>query len=96
MSNHERDSSRSPAGDDALDREAVLAGLGAEVLEDLGETGKSSGRRPQGGGRGERSGGGRNERSGGGERAPRATGTESAAPRRNRNRRRTRGGQSTD
>ena len=72
------------------------AGLGAEVLEDLGETGKSSGRRPQGGGRGERSGGGRNERSGGGERAPRATGTESAAPRRNRNRRRTRGGQSTD
>ena len=35
------------------------AGLGAEVLEDLGETGKSSGRRPAAGGRGARDGGGR-------------------------------------
>ncbi|GAA2733703.1 DEAD/DEAH box helicase [Pedococcus aerophilus] len=86
-----------------------LAGLGAEVLEDLGETGKSSGRRPAGGGRSGRDGGrdsGRdNARSGGrdagrdsgrGERrsdsAPRAEGDAAAKPRRNRNRRRTRGG----
>jgi superfamily II DNA/RNA helicase len=34
-----------------------LAGLDAEVLEDLGETGKSSGRRPAAGGRGGRDGG---------------------------------------
>src|SRR6476469_213824 len=43
--------------------EQKLAGLDAEVLEDLGETGTSSGRRPAGGGRsgrdGSRSGGGR-------------------------------------
>ena len=32
----------------------TLAGLDAEVLEDLGETGKSGGRRPQGAGRGGR------------------------------------------
>ena len=46
------------------------AGLGAEVLEDLGETGKSSGRRSTGGGRdgGGRDGGGRDggRRDGGG------------------------------
>lgn len=53
-----------------------LAGLDAEVLEDLGETGKSGGRRPQGGGasgRGSRDGG-RGSRDGG--RAPRDGGRE--------------------
>jgi superfamily II DNA/RNA helicase len=84
-----------------------LAGLDAEVLEDLGETGKSSGRRPQGGGRSGRGQGGRDggrdggreggNRSGGrdGGRRPQAgseSGEGSAKPRRNRNRRRTRGG----
>jgi superfamily II DNA/RNA helicase len=82
-----------------------LAGLGAEVLEDLGETGKSSGRRPAGGGRdggrshdgGSRDGGGRGRDVGrGGERradkVPAEGGDAAAKPRRNRNRRRTRGG----
>ncbi len=94
-----------------------LAGLGAEVLEDLGETGKSSGRRPgaggpsrDGGGRdggrgrdgGSRDSGGRGGRDSsrdggrGGERrtesAPSEAGDAAAKPRRNRNRRRTRGG----
>ncbi|GGB72526.1 DEAD/DEAH box helicase [Knoellia flava] len=84
------------------------AGLDAEELEDLGETGKSSGRRPAGGrgsrGRdggsrdgGSREGGrGRGSRDGGRPRDGAASGeagTEgSAAPRRNRSRRRTRGG----
>jgi superfamily II DNA/RNA helicase len=84
--------------------EQKLAGLDAEVLEDLGETGKSSGRRPQGGGATGRSSrdGGRGSRDGGrgGERrepaprsdAPRTEGDAPAKPRRNRNRRRTRGG----
>lgn len=47
----------------------TLAGLDAEVLEDLGETGKRhtpSGGRSGQGGRGERTGGGRGERTGGG------------------------------
>ncbi|MFC7487700.1 DEAD/DEAH box helicase [Knoellia sp. CPCC 206453] len=95
--------------------EQTRAGLGAETLEDLGETGKSGGRRPSGGGsrdggRGSGDGGsrdgGRGSRDGGrggrdGDRArseaprvsadaPAAEG--SAAPRRNRNRRRTQGG----
>ena len=85
------------------------AGLGAEVLEDLGETGKSSGRRGGGGGgggdrdRGDRGGrGGERDRGGrGGERGGRSESRPAAtspsanagdAPRRNRNRRRTRGG----
>ncbi len=42
-----------------------LAGLDAEVLEDLGETGKSSGRRPAGGGRERRRDGGRDGARGG-------------------------------
>ncbi len=82
-------------------------GLGAEVLEDLGETGKSSGRRAgpgdRGGDRGGRGGdrGGDRDRGGrggdrGGERGGRpASAPESTdAPRstRNRSRRRTRGG----
>jgi superfamily II DNA/RNA helicase len=69
-------------------------GLGAEVLEDLGETGKGAGRRgPTGGdrgGRGPRSGGsGGSSRPASRDDAP-AEGAE--RPRRNRNRRRTRGG----
>jgi superfamily II DNA/RNA helicase len=73
------------------------AGLGAEVIEDLGETGKSSGRRgggrPAPAGRDER-GAGRGERSGRTERSsePREGGEGTAKPRRSRNRRRTRGG----
>jgi superfamily II DNA/RNA helicase len=69
------------------------AGLEAEVLEDLGETGKSSGRRAGGrpsGGRGDRSGG-RPERSA----EPRDGGEGSSKPRRSRNRRRTRGGEAS-
>jgi len=73
------------------------AGLDAEVLEDLGETGKSSGRRGAGGrGTGHSDhGSARTERSGG--RPERSTesreGSEGASkPRRSRNRRRTRGG----
>ena len=73
------------------------AGLDAERIEDLGETGKSSGRRSgggrggSGGGRGGNGGGRGGERSGQGE----ATGDGESRPRRrNRNRRRTRGGQS--
>ena len=84
-------------------------GLGAEVLEDLGETGKGAGRRgPGGGDRGNRAGLGRGGRSGdsrggrGGEShdssrpasrdgdAPADGGAD--RPKRNRNRRRTRGG----
>ncbi|MBM6405196.1 DEAD/DEAH box helicase [Phycicoccus sp. CSK15P-2] len=73
------------------------AGLDAEELEDLGETGRSGGRGPRGGGRdagrgnrdGGRGRGGRGERSEG-------RGSEqregSERPRRRRNRRRTRGG----
>ena len=83
-------------------------GLDAEVLEDLGETGKSSGRRPQGGGGGRSRGGRDGGRGDGGsrrsqDRAPREGGsgeggsgeggTREGAPRRRRNRRRTRGGQ---
>ncbi len=81
------------------------AGLDAEELEDIGETGKSGGRR-QGGGRSGggrsgsgRSGGGRSGggRSGGGERSGGGRGegdSSDGRPRRRRNRRRTRGGQS--
>ncbi|WP_435202964.1 DEAD/DEAH box helicase [Janibacter sp. GS2] len=79
-------------------------GLDAEELEDVGETGKSGGRRQGGGGSGGgRSGGGRSGggRSGGGERSGGGRGEakgESAGsegrPRRRRNRRRTHGGQS--
>ena len=72
-------------------------GLDAERIEDLGETGKSSGRRSgggrggNGGGRGGNGGGRGGERSGQGE----AKGDGESRPRRrNRNRRRTRGGQS--
>jgi len=88
------------------------AGLDAEELEDLGETGKSSGRRPAAGGRGARGRDGGREggrdggsRDGGRGRGSRESGRArdgassgeagaegSAAPRRNRNRRRTRGG----
>ncbi|WP_277454654.1 DEAD/DEAH box helicase [Janibacter sp. DB-40] len=72
------------------------AGLDAEELEDVGETGKSGGRR-QGGGR---SGGGRSGgrdgggRSGGQSEAKGDSGSSEGRPRRRRNRRRTRGGQS--
>jgi superfamily II DNA/RNA helicase len=105
--------------------EQTRAGLGAEKLEDLGETGKSGGRRPSGGrggrdsgpregGRGSRDGGrgARDAGSHGGTRdaGPRDGGARSSerprseapqtggegegtdAPRRNRSRRRTRGG----
>ena len=71
-------------------------GLDAERIEDLGETGKSSGRRSgggrggNGGGRGGNGGGRGGERSGQGE----AKGDGESRPRRRRNRRRTRGGQS--
>ncbi|PRY62991.1 superfamily II DNA/RNA helicase [Knoellia remsis] len=95
------------------------AGLDAEEIEDLGETGKAGGRRPQGGGRGGRAGrGGRDGERGGrggrggerggrgrdGERGARAersdarsgeSGEGDAPRRRNRNRRRTRGGKPT-
>ncbi|MCT1618811.1 DEAD/DEAH box helicase [Janibacter hoylei] len=71
-------------------------GLDAERIEDLGETGKSGGRR-SGGGRGG-NGGGRGTGGGrGGERAGgqgEAKGDGDRPRRRNRNRRRTRGGQS--
>lgn len=75
--------------------EQTRAGLGAEELEDLGETGKrqGKGRGAAGSGgsgrsRGERSGGPRDERSGG----PRDAADEGESrPRRARNRRRTRG-----
>jgi superfamily II DNA/RNA helicase len=68
-------------------------GLAAEELEDLGETGKSTGRRGQGGGHSGRAQGGERGQGGSGrERGEkRAEGSESA-PRRRRNRRRTRGG----
>ena len=83
------------------------AGLGAEVVEDLGETGKSGGRRPAGGGRdaGRSDRGGREDRGGrdsgnrGSERrsenATAQVGEASTGPRRSRNRRRTRGGETT-
>jgi superfamily II DNA/RNA helicase len=80
------------------------AGLGAEALEDLGETGKSAGRKPAAG-RGGRTGerrdegrggsarsGGRGERGSEGRSTGHAEGGDSK-PRRSRNRRRTRGGQ---
>ncbi len=88
--------------------EQKLAGLAAEEIEDLGETGKSSGRRgatARPAGDRERSGGGRGDRTGGsrpaGDRDRRESGANAAAasgeladrPRRNRNRRRTRGGE---
>jgi len=81
------------------------AGLGAEVLEDLGETGKSAGRGRGGAGRdggrrGERDGGrdsGRGRGGAGRDGARASEGTpspgEGERPRRSRNRRRTRGGQ---
>lgn len=79
-----------------------LAGLGAEVLEDLGETGKGAGRRTSGGGHGgdhreggrggERRDGGRREGARG-ERRETSTGEGETKPRRQRNRRRTRGGE---
>jgi len=75
-------------------------GLGAEVLEDLGETGKGAGRRGPSSGGGDR--GGRGGRSGDGRGrsdASRPASREADAPseggdrpKRNRNRRRTRGG----
>jgi superfamily II DNA/RNA helicase len=78
-----------------------LAGLEAEVLEDLGETGKGAGRRggshsasggsSQGSGRNGR--GGSRGGSGGGERPQPAPAEGESKPRRSRNRRRTRGGQ---
>ena len=64
------------------------AGLDAEEVEDLGETGRSSGR-SQGGRGGGRDGGGRGN--GGRQRGEKAAGD--GRPRRRRNRRRTRGGQ---
>ncbi|WP_338750837.1 DEAD/DEAH box helicase [Janibacter alittae] len=68
-------------------------GLGAEQLEDIGETGKSGGRR-QGGGRssGPRTGGGRS--GGRSSEAKGDSGSSEGRPRRRRNRRRTHGGQS--
>ncbi|QGN58113.1 DEAD/DEAH box helicase [Nostocoides sp. HKS02] len=85
------------------------AGLDAEVVEDLGETGKSGGRRPAGAGR--PAGGGRDSRGDrggregreGGNRSPERrsdsataqAGEGSTGPRRNRNRRRTRGGETS-
>ncbi|HYN29819.1 MAG TPA: DEAD/DEAH box helicase [Dermatophilaceae bacterium] len=79
------------------------AGLGAEVLEDLGETGRSGGRRGAGsgggGGRPSSARGGqqrerRREHGGPPERAPRAEAAPAGErPRRSRSRRRTRGGQ---
>ena len=75
-----------------------LAGLEAEVLEDLGETGKGAGRRGarghQGSGEGSsRAGrGGSRGGSGDGERPQAAPAEGEAKPRRQRNRRRTRGG----
>ena len=81
------------------------AGLAAEELEDLGETGKSGGRRPQGGGASGRGGrgqgggrdGGRSQAGGrdgarGGAEQRGEDGDAPARPRRSRNRRRTRGG----
>ncbi len=71
-------------------------GLDAEVLEDLGETGKSSGRRGAGhdAGRGGRDSGGRGGRPAGRERREPGSNADAAGerPPRNRNRRRTRGG----
>src|SRR5699024_9363532 len=68
------------------------AGLDAEQVEDLGETGAHSGRRQggrgQGGGRGSHHSGGRGGQERGQERSQ-------DRPRRRRNRRRTRGGQRT-
>jgi len=79
-----------------------LAGLGAEVLEDLGETGKSAGRKPaagrgqgaggRGGRGGERRDGGRSE-GGRSDRPQTPSGEGESKPRRSRNRRRTRGGE---
>ncbi|CAM4090237.1 DEAD/DEAH box helicase [Janibacter anophelis] len=77
-------------------------GLDAEEIEDLGETGKSGGRRPGGsggrGGSGSRGGsggrGGRGgDRDGGRAQSGEAKGDGQDRPRRRRNRRRTRGGQ---
>ncbi len=62
-------------------------GLGAETLEDLGETGKGAGRKGSGGGR---QGQGRGHASDSRSSEPRAEGGD--RPRRSRNRRRTRGG----
>jgi superfamily II DNA/RNA helicase len=87
-------------------------GLGAEVLEDLGETGKGASRRgPSGGDRGDRGGrGGRPGGDRGGSRGGESRGSGSRGgdasrgdapaeggdrPKRNRNRRRTRGGQTS-
>ncbi|MFL6081407.1 MAG: helicase-related protein, partial [Ornithinibacter sp.] len=79
-------------------------GLGAEVLEDLGETGKGAGRRGPGAGdrgaRGGRSGDSRGGRGGDAHDSSRPASRDGDAPteggadrpRRNRNRRRTRGG----
>jgi hypothetical protein len=79
-------------------------GLDAEVLEDLGETGKGAGRRGPASasgsrgrsgdsrGTGGRSGSGRSGSSSG---EPAPVDVDAARPRRNRSRRRTRGGQQT-
>ncbi|MBB5785847.1 DEAD/DEAH box helicase [Jiangella mangrovi] len=87
--------------------ERTRAGLDAEKLEDLGETGKARSRQPRarrGGGR-RRTRGGEPSGSGGGQarsehrsepRSDHRTGDEDARPRRQRSRRRTRGGQSVD
>ena len=73
-----------------------LAGLDAEVLEDLGETGKSGGRRPSGGRSGGRDGSagrdGRSSERRSGSSGPN-DGESAGTPRRSRNRRRTRGGE---
>ncbi|TDC51401.1 DEAD/DEAH box helicase [Jiangella ureilytica] len=87
--------------------ERTRAGLDAEQLEDLGETGKARSRQPRlrsGGGSGNGSSGRRRTRggepagSGGGQGRSehRSEGDEQARPRRQRSRRRTRGGQSAD
>jgi superfamily II DNA/RNA helicase len=82
--------------------EQTRAGLEAEQLEDLGETGKGAGRRAAGrgqggsgrGGRGAGGGRGGERREGrSGERPQSASADSEATPRRSRNRRRTRGGE---
>jgi superfamily II DNA/RNA helicase len=85
--------------------ERTRAGLEAEQLEDLGETGKSRSRPPRRRSGGAGTGGGRRRTRGGepagsgggqGRSEHRAESDEQARPRRQRSRRRTRGGKSVD
>ncbi|WP_076262694.1 DEAD/DEAH box helicase [Intrasporangium flavum] len=73
--------------------EQTRAGLAAEELEDLGETGKRHGKGGQGrSGQGSSQGGSRGGRSGGRDASDEAREDGESRPRRQRNRRRTRGG----